>query len=200
MCTAAMDPIWDCSMTFIRRSPIVTHWLMARRAWTSTPSWRRQRANMSSRSIATAAFSARTWTLSCGNGESIRSSSPGQPPRIAARLHRVTRRSLAAILGGCPGDDDRIDSPFPQDNVQVRAEKAAVAMLLDDMFARCRRQLGVDVHARRAINQCVTIGDRRMKVIEQSHIGSIAAVHMRRVDDFDSGFTADSQRLDYLGY
>jgi biuret amidohydrolase len=29
-------------MTCIRRSPIVTHWLMARRAWRSTRSWRRQ--------------------------------------------------------------------------------------------------------------------------------------------------------------
>ncbi len=43
-------------LTFIRRSPIVTHWLMARRAWTSTLSWRRQSASMLSRSIATAAF------------------------------------------------------------------------------------------------------------------------------------------------
>src|SRR6266850_1608516 len=32
MCTAAMDPIWDCSMTCIRLSPLVMHWLMARHA------------------------------------------------------------------------------------------------------------------------------------------------------------------------
>jgi hypothetical protein len=52
-----------------------------------------------------------------------------------------------------------------------------------------------DVHTGRAINQCLTIGDRRMKVIEQSHIGSITAVYVRRVDDFDSGIATDVQRL-----
>jgi nicotinamidase-related amidase len=39
MCTAAMDAIWGCSMTFIRQSPIVMHWLMVRRAWKSTLIW-----------------------------------------------------------------------------------------------------------------------------------------------------------------
>jgi hypothetical protein len=34
-----------------------------------------------------------------------------------------------------------------------------------------------------------------MKVIEQSHVAAITAVHSRRVDDFDSGIAADSQRF-----
>src|SRR6266513_64347 len=50
-----------------------------------------QLANMSSRSIATAAFLARTWTLSCANGEWIPSSSPGRPRRIAVTPRRATR-------------------------------------------------------------------------------------------------------------
>src|SRR2546427_218652 len=66
--------------------------------------------------------------------------------------HRLPRRGVAAVLGSRPRDDDGIDSPLTQDNVQVRAKKAAVAMLLDDMLAGCRRQLRVDVHARRAIH------------------------------------------------
>ena len=109
--------------------------------------------------------------------------------------HRVPRRGLAAVLGSGPRNDDGIDSPLPQDNVEVRAKKSAVSMLLDNMFADCRRQLRVDLHARRAINQCVTIGDRRMHVIKESHIAPVTAVHVRRVDDFDSGLAADSQRL-----
>ncbi len=58
---------------------------------TSTRSWRQQLANMSSRSIATAAFLARTWTLSCASGEWIPSSSPGRPRRIAVTPRRATR-------------------------------------------------------------------------------------------------------------
>src|SRR5205814_1231376 len=108
-----------------------------------------------------------------------------------------SRAVVAAILSGRPRDDDGIDSPLAQDNVQVRAKKTAVAMLLDDMLPGCRRQLRVDVHSRRAIHQYLTIGDRRMKVMEQSHIASIPAVHMRRVDDFDSGIAADPQRLSH---
>src|SRR5437764_5175356 len=62
---------WDSLMTCILRSLIVRHWSMARRGWTSTLSWRRRLVSMSSRSIVTAAFLARTWTSSCANGVSI---------------------------------------------------------------------------------------------------------------------------------
>jgi hypothetical protein len=40
---------------------------------------------------------------------------------------------VAAILCRRPRDDYGIDSPLAQDNVKVRAKKAAVAMLLDHM-------------------------------------------------------------------
>jgi hypothetical protein len=56
--------------------------------------------------------------------------------------HRVPRRGVVAILSGRPRDDDGIDSPLAQDNVQVRAKKAAVAMLLDDMLAGCDANSG----------------------------------------------------------
>src|SRR3981081_457030 len=65
--------------------------------------------------------------------------------------HCVPRRGLAAILSSGPRDDNGIDSPLPQDNVEVSAKKAAVAMLLDNMLADCRRDLRVDLHARGTI-------------------------------------------------
>ena len=68
-------------------------------------------------------------------------------------------------------------------------------MLLDNMLSGCRRQLRVDLHPWRAINQRVTIGDRRMHVIKESHIASVTAVNVRRVDDFDSGLATNSQCL-----
>jgi hypothetical protein len=43
--------------------------------------------------------------------------------------HRVPCCCAAAILGGRPRVDDGIDTPLAQDNVKVRAKKAAVAML-----------------------------------------------------------------------
>src|SRR5205823_12849379 len=66
--------------------------------------------------------------------------------------HRVPCGGVAAILGSRPRDDDGIDTPLAQDKVQVRAKKAAVAMLLDDMLTGGRRQLRVDVHPRCAID------------------------------------------------
>src|SRR5438552_6799618 len=66
--------------------------------------------------------------------------------------HRVPCLCLAAILCGRPRYDDGIDTPLAQNHVQVRAKKATVAMLLDDMFTRCRRQIRVDVYTRCAID------------------------------------------------
>jgi hypothetical protein len=34
-----------------------------------------------------------------------------------------------------------------------------------------------------------------MHVIKESHIAAVTAVHVRSVDDFDSGLAAGSQRL-----
>src|SRR5436853_7388345 len=45
------------------------------------------------------------------------------------------------------------------------------------IFASCRGQLRVDVNARRAINQCVTIGeDRKSTRLNSSHLGISYAV------------------------
>src|SRR6202040_3670673 len=103
----------------------------------------------------------------------------------------VRCRGKAAIFLWRSRDDDGIDSPLAKDNVEVRAKKAAVAMLLNNMLAGGRRQLRINLNTRRAINQCVTICDGRVHVIKQSHIGAVAAVDLCRVNDFDSSVAAD---------
>jgi hypothetical protein len=50
------------------------------------------------------------------------------------------------------------------------------------------------------ISQRITISNWWMKVVEESHVASIAAVYMRRVDNFYACFAADFQSLDKLGY
>jgi hypothetical protein len=84
--------------------------------------------------------------------------------------HRVPCCCVAAILGGRPRDDDGIDFPLAQDNVQVRAKKAAVAMLLDDMLTGCRRQLRVDVYPSDAILPMITLASKgHAAVVEQKN-------------------------------
>ena len=66
--------------------------------------------------------------------------------------HRVPCGDVAAILIGRTGDNDGINSPFSQNNVQVRAKETAVAMLLDDVLPLCRRELRVNIHPRSSID------------------------------------------------
>src|SRR5882757_2732377 len=61
--------------------------------------------------------------------------------------HRIPRGRKAAIFCGCPGDDNRIDTPLTQYDIQVRSEKAAVTVFLDNMLAGCGGESGVNVHA-----------------------------------------------------
>src|SRR5699024_7955601 len=46
--------------------------------------------------------------------------------------HGVSGGGVAAVLRGGPGDDDGGDPIAAQDDVEVRAEEPAVAVLLDD--------------------------------------------------------------------
>ena len=101
--------------------------------------------------------------------------------------HGITRRRVTAILRRCSGDDDRVDAPFAQDDVEVRAEEAAVAMLLDHVLAGRRGEIGIDVHSRRAVHQGIPIGDRRVQVVEEAHVAAVAAMHMRRIDHAHAG-------------
>src|SRR3954470_13535255 len=80
--------------------------------------------------------------------------------------HCIARCCMTAILCSCSRDDDRIDAPLTQDNIEVCTEETAVAMLLDYVLTECRGELGIDVHPRRAVHQCIAIGDRRMHVVE----------------------------------
>src|SRR6266545_3782949 len=108
---------------------------------------------------------------------------------------------MAAILGGRPRDDDGIDPPLAQDNVQVRAKKATIAMLLDDMLTGCRRQLRVDAPNSICIKiasggvtfvlpgrlwsvmSCVSSEFRIWKKVRRTdHIFSLRASHLMPVD------------------
>jgi hypothetical protein len=64
-------------------------------------------------------------------------------------------------------------------------------MLLDDMLVGCWGQLRVDVHTWGAIDQRLTMGDRRMQIIKEPHSTPVLAGHMRRIDELDLGLAAD---------
>jgi hypothetical protein len=70
--------------------------------------------------------------------------------------HCIARCRMTAILCSCSRDDDRIDAPLTQDNIEVCTEETAVAMLLDHVLTGCRSE------PRRAVHQCIAIGDWRM--------------------------------------
>ena len=55
----------------------------------------------------------------------------GQEHHAIITEHRIARCGVAAVFGGGPGNDDGIDAPLPQDDIEVGSEKAAVAMFLD---------------------------------------------------------------------
>src|SRR5438270_13861389 len=76
----------------------------------------------------------------------------GQKDHPVVAKHSVARCRMAAILRGRARDDHGIDTPLAQDHVKVSAIKTAVTMLLDDMLARCRSNLRVDVHSSTAID------------------------------------------------
>src|SRR5271168_4151841 len=52
--------------------------------------------------------------------------------------HCIARSSVTAILRRRATDDDRIGAPFTRDNIEVRPEETAVAMLFYHVFARRR--------------------------------------------------------------
>src|SRR6266446_3823012 len=59
--------------------------------------------------------------------------------------HCITRRRMTAILRSCSRDDDRIDAPLTQDNIEVCTKETAIAMLLDHVLTGRRGELGIDV-------------------------------------------------------
>src|SRR2546427_8385116 len=132
---------------------------MARRAWTSTRSWRRQPASMSSRSIATAAFLARTWTLSCVSGESIPSSSQGTTTENcchATARDAMFRNYRVVFLSDATATYDYPDRGFgvmPAAEVHhativILAASTAHVMSVDDMRSRIGSRLATPVRQR----------------------------------------------------
>src|SRR3954447_8225187 len=89
---------------------------------------------------------------------------------------------MAAVFGCRSRDDNRVYPPLPQDYVEVRAEKTAIPMLLDDVLAGCRGKLGIDFHSRRAIHQRGAIGYWRVHVIKQTHVAAVATMDVGSVD------------------
>src|SRR5689334_21486760 len=67
-------------------------------------------------------------------------------------------------------------------------------MLLDGMFTSSGGYFWVYLDAPSAIDRCVTIGDRLMHG-EQSHVGAVSTMGMRRIDHLDPSAAADLQRL-----
>ena len=55
--------------------------------------------------------------------------------------HCITRRRMTAVLCRCSRDDNRIDAPLTQYDIQVRSEKTAVAMFLDYVLTGCRGEI-----------------------------------------------------------
>src|SRR5215469_18625883 len=92
--------------------------------------------------------------------------------------HCITRRRMTAVLCSCSRDDNRIDAPLTQYDIEVRSEKTAVAVLLDYVLTGCRGEIRVNFYSGGAVHQSITIGDWRVYVVEQPHIAAITAVHM----------------------
>ena len=68
--------------------------------------------------------------------------------------HRIARRCVTTIFRRRARDDDRINAPFTQDDVEVGSEEAAITMLLNDVFASSRGYFGIYLDARSAIHHC----------------------------------------------
>ncbi|MCO6416217.1 hypothetical protein JYK14_08550 [Siccirubricoccus sp. KC 17139] len=118
----------------------------------------------------------------------------GQEHHPVVAEHRIPARGVAAILRRGARDDHRLGAPFPQDDVEVGADEAAVAALLDDMLVRLRREVRVDLDARRVGHQRGAAGDRRVH-LGQPRVAAVAPVPMGRTDDPDAAVAADPQRL-----
>ena len=101
---------------------------------------------------------------------------------------------MTAVLGGRSRNDDGLDSPFPEDEVEIRGEKGAVAVLLDDVLAWRRCEVTKYLNALRSVDQARPIRDRRIQVVIHSHIAAVTPMNVRGVDDADSLLTAELQR------
>jgi hypothetical protein len=71
--------------------------------------------------------------------------------------HCIAGSGVTAILGSRPRNDDGLDSPFPKDEVKISGEEAAVAVLLDDVFAGRRRQVAKNLNSLRSVDQASPI-------------------------------------------
>ncbi len=65
--------------------------------------------------------------------------------------HGVARRRVTAVLGRHAGHRDGVDLLGAQDDVEVSAHEAAVAVLLEDRLVLGRRDLVIDVDAGLAV-------------------------------------------------
>src|SRR5215813_4240147 len=61
--------------------------------------------------------------------------------------HCIARCRMTAILCSCSRDDDRIDAPLTQDDIEVCTKKTAVAIFLDHVLTGRGRELRINVHS-----------------------------------------------------
>ena len=67
-------------------------------------------------------------------------------------------------------------------------------MLFNYVLALCRRQILVDLNTRRLVNKAGSVGNRLVEIVVKSHIGTITAMYMRRIDNTDTFVSAEFQR------
>jgi hypothetical protein len=108
--------------------------------------------------------------------------------------------ALTAVLSSGYRRHDGLDSPLPQDEVEIRSEESAVAVLLNDVFAWLRCQVTKDINALRSIDQARPIRDRLIQVVIHSHIASVTPMNVCGVNDANSLFTAKLQRRRKLAH
>src|SRR5215471_11785155 len=116
--------------------------------------------------------------------------------------YSITLRSRtdAMITGWYDGSSSRWSTDHTRQKLfhNKRTEETAVAMLLNHVLTGCRGKLAIDVHARRAVHQCVAIGDRRVHVVEQTHIAAVPSMHMGCVDHSDPSVATNFKSFDKL--
>src|SRR5580692_10975743 len=97
---------------------------------------------------------------------------------------------MTAVFCGRTGDDNRIDPPLAQNDVQIGAEEPAVAVLFDDVLARLGREFWVDFDTRRTVHPRGATGDPRVHVIKQPHNEAVPTMYVRGIHDPDTRIPA----------